>query len=92
MKSGISVLLIMSVLALAGPNMPITSSAMTASQLSAAAGMGFWGGSVCGLAGGAVIFAGAAIIGAAGAGTTIPFAIAFAFSAGAHVSAVCLMI
>jgi len=91
MKVLTSSLLILSVLMLAGSaaNLPALSSPMTADQLAAATGADFWGGLLCGLAAGATIVGGAAIITAAGAGTTVSLGIAFATSAALHVDAIC---
>ena len=52
MRTMISMLLILTVIALAGsePCAPISSALMTTSQMAAAAGAGFFGGMVCGLA------------------------------------------
>jgi hypothetical protein len=94
MKFFTSLLLILSVFVLAGSaaNLPISSSPMTAGQLAAASGAGFWGGFACGVAAGVSIFGVAAIITAAGAGTTVGVGVAFAASAALHVDAICALI
>ena len=92
MRTIISMLLILTVIALAGsePNVPISSVLMTTSQMAAAAGAGFWGGMACGLAAIATVAAAAAIITAIGGGTTVGIGVVLAFSAGAHIDAICM--
>jgi len=94
MKTVIAMLLILTMIAPAGSGLqtPAASAPMTAGQLSAAAGAGFWGGLVCGLAAITTAAAAAAIITAAGGGATVGLGVAMAFSVGAHVDAVCLML
>jgi hypothetical protein len=94
MKAMISALLILAVVTLAGSGtgMPVSSVLMNAGQMATAVGAGFWGGFACGLAAIGTVAAGAAIITAVGAGTTVTLGIAFAFSAAAHIDAVCAMI
>ncbi len=94
MKLWISSCLILSVLVLAGSatESPMSSSPLTASQLADASGAGFWGGVLCGVALGVTIWTGFTIITAAGAGTTVGLGVAFAFSAAAHVDAVCALL
>ena len=75
--------------AVSGAASPLTSSIMDPVQLAAAAGAGFWGGLACGIAAGAVIVGGAAIISALGGGTTLGLGMAFAFSAGMHAEIIC---
>jgi hypothetical protein len=92
MKTMIAMLLILTMIALAGsePSAPISSAPMTTSQMAAAAGAGFWGGMVCGLAAITTVVAAAAIITAIGGGTTIGIGVALAFSVGAHIDVICM--
>ena len=94
MKIMIAMLLILTVISPAGSELyaPVASVPMTAGQLSAAAGAGFWGGMVCGLAAITTAAAAGAIITAIGGGTTVGIGVAAAFSIGVHVDAVCLLI
>jgi cyanophycinase-like exopeptidase len=94
MKPFLALVLILSVVALSGLGSvsTVTSNPMSGAQLSATMGAGFRGGAICGLAAGAAVIAGAAIIGAATAGTTLPLAVCFGFSLGAHISAICAML
>jgi hypothetical protein len=94
MKTIITSVLILTVVALAGydTTTPISSSLMTAGQMAAATGAGFWGGLVCGFAVIGTVAAGAAIITAVGAGTTVSLGVAFAFSAAAHADAICALL
>jgi hypothetical protein len=94
MRTMISIVLILTVIALAGsePCAPISSAPMNASQMAAAAGAGFFGGMVCGLAAIGTAAAAGAIITAIGAGTTVGFGVALGLSVGLHVDAICLMI
>ena len=94
MKALISSLLILSVLVLAGSafTLPASSSPMTAAQLAAASGAGFWGGLACGIAAGVTIVGGAMIITAAGGGTTVGLGVAFATSAALHVDVICALL
>jgi hypothetical protein len=92
MRTMISMLLILTVIALAGsePCAPISSALMTTSQMAAAAGAGFFGGMVCGLAAIGTAAAAGAIITAIGAGTTVGFGVALGLSVGLHVDAICM--
>lgn len=94
MKPFLALVLILSVVALAGLGSmsTIASTPMPGAQLSMTVGAGFRGGAICGLAAGAVVVAGVAIVGAATAGTTLPLAVCLGFSIGAHISAICAML
>jgi hypothetical protein len=65
---------------------------MTPGQMALASGAGFWGGLACGLAAGATIIGGAAIITALGAGTTVTLGVAFATSAALHIDVICALL
>jgi hypothetical protein len=94
MKPMIAMLLILTMSSTAGSGLcaPVSSALMTADQLAAAAGAGFWGGMACGLAAITTAVAAGAIITAVGGGATIGIGVAMAFSVGVHIDAVCLMI
>jgi len=94
MKTVIAMLLILTMIAPAGPGLraPAASAPMSAVQLSIAAGAGFWGGLVCGLAAITTAAAAGAIITALGGGSTVGLGVAVALSVGVHVDAVCLML
>ncbi len=65
---------------------------MTVSELSSAAGTGFWGGLLCGAAAGGTAVGVAAAITAATSGVGSPLAIGIGTSLSAHVFAACMMI
>jgi hypothetical protein len=94
MKPTIALLLILMMISPAGSGLraSVSSSPMTADQMAAAVGAGFWGGLVCGLAAITTAAATGAIITALGGGTTVGIGVAVAFSVSVHVDAVCLML
>lgn len=94
MKPFLALVLILSAVALAGLGSvsAIASAPMPGAQLSMTVGAGFRGGAICGLAAGAAVVAGIAIVGAATAGTSLPFAVCLGFSIAAHISAICGML
>lgn len=94
MKALVVAVLILSVVALAGSDVPtrLASERMSPEQMTAAVGAGFWGGVVCGAAIAGTFLGVGAIITAAGAGTTISLGVAFGISAAAHVAVLCMML
>jgi len=94
MKPMIGMLLILTMISPAGSGLcaPVSSALMTADQLAAAGGAGFWGGMACGLAALTTAAAAGAIITALGGGTTVGLGVAMAFSVGVHIDAVCMLL
>jgi len=84
-------------LTLAGMAMPQTSGiahrdALVAAEMEVITGGDFWGGVTCGAAAAGSALGVTAIVTAAGAGTTLAFAVYFGTSVALHISALCAMI
>lgn len=86
--------LVLSLTLLYGPD-PLFGTAsqrMAPEQMMTAVGAGFWGGLVCGVAVTATAVGVTAMITAAGAGATLPFAAYLGTSAALHVAGICAML
>ncbi len=93
MKAILTSLVILSVLAGTVPptSAPSSSVPLTLTELSSAAGTGFWGGLICGAAAAGVVVGVSAALAAATAGVGSPAAIAVGTSVSLHVFGVCMM-
>lgn len=94
MKPILALVLMLSIVSLAWtePAPAVASVPMTAAQLAASVGAGFFGGAICGLSMAALVVGGSAILAAATGGATLPFSVYFGTVAAAHITAVCLML
>ena len=91
MKPFMALVLILSVMGLAGSQSAssIASTPLSGAQLSAAVGANFWGGAVCSLSAVALTAGVVAIAAAATGGTSLPLSFCFGTSLAAHIMAVC---
>lgn len=94
MKPFLTLVLILSVLALAGsePASRIAGTPLTSGQLAANYGAGFTGGTICSMAGVALAVGVFGIVSAFSAGAALPLSFCFGASLAAHIVAGCALL